>query len=184
MFNQFKTAILMTLVLTLITGLIYPSAITFLAQIIFPYQANGSLITHKNKIVGSKLISQDFTQAKYFHPRLSVVNHNADKSGGSNLGPTNKKLIERIRFDWKKLKLENPNKSVPFDLITTSASGLDPHITPEAAVFQAPQIARLRKLEEEEILKLINKHIEPKKLGILGEKRVNVLELNLALDKS
>ncbi len=182
MFNHLKTALLMMIILTLLTGLVYPFAITFLAQVIFPYQANGSLIIHDKKIIGSKLIGQNFTSDKYFHSRPSEVNYEANKSGGSNFGPTNKKLIEKVRLNVEKLKRENLNLSVPADLVTSSASGLDPHISVEAALFQVLRVAKARGISEGKIKELVSKHIEPRQFGILGEPRVNVLILNLALD--
>ena len=182
MIKQLKISIIMILVMSIITGLIYPLTITLLAQVFFSSQANGSLIFKDKNIIGSKLIGQSFTEAKYFHPRPSESDYNASLSGGSNLGPTSKKLIDKITSNHSELQKENPNSHVPIDLVTESASGLDPEITPEAALFQIPRIAKVRNISEEQISKLINKHTEHKLLGIFGEERVNVLLLNLALD--
>ena len=182
MIKQLKTSIIMILIMTVVTGLIYPVTVTLLAQLFFSNQANGSLLFKDKKIIGSKLIGQNFTSAKYFHPRISESNYDACKSGGSNLGPTSKKLIERITTNIVKLQKENSGISVPIDLVTSSASGLDPHITPEAALFQALRISTIRDVSEEKIINLIKKHIEPKLFGVFGEERINVLILNLALD--
>ena len=181
MLSNLKTAILMTVTLTILTGLIYPFSITLISQI-FPRQANGSFLFKNKQVIGSKLIGQSFTESKYFHSRLSESNYDAFKSGGSNLGPTSKKLINRITASALELEKENPNSTVPIDLVTASGSGLDPHITPEAAIFQVTRIAKVRNLSEEKITELIKKYTEPKLFGIVGEERVNVLILNLALD--
>ena len=183
--------------LTLVTGLVYPLAMTGIAQVLFPRQAQGSLIERNGVVVGSELIGQVFESDKYFHGRPSATTapdpndstktvpapYNAANSGGSNLGPSNKALVDRVQGDIDKLKQENPSASVPADLVTTSASGLDPHISPEAALFQVPRIAKARNLPEDRIRQLVADHTEGLFLGLLGEPRVNVLLLNLALDQ-
>lgn len=179
------TAILMTIVTTIIFGLIYPLAVTGIAQLVFPNQANGQLIRRGDgTVIGSRIIGQPFNAPEYFHPRPSAAGtgYDATLSGGSNLGPTNKTLIERVRNDVDKLKAENPGYPVPIDLVTTSASGLDPHISPAAAEFQIPRVARSRGLSENEVRQIVAVHTEARQLGFLGEPRVNVLELNLDLD--
>ena len=179
------TACRMTLVLTFLLGVVYPVAMTGLARVVFPFQAAGSLITGDNKIVGSELIGQNFTSPSYFHGRPSAAGdkgYDATSSSGSNLGPTNKMLIDRVSGDVQKLQAENPNMPVPMDLITTSGSGLDPHISPEGAAFQAPRVAKERGMSEADVNSLIAKHTEGRQFGFLGEPRVNVLELNLDLD--
>ncbi len=183
MLNHFKTAILLTLILTILTGLIYPLTVTLIAKTFFPYQASGSLIRKDKTVIGSKLIAQDFKSPKYFHPRPSVSNHDPVKSGGSNLGPTSKVLINRIIMDVQKLQKENPHSSIPIDLVTESGSGLDPHISIKAAEFQIPRIAKARNITQEKIYTLIKKYSEGKLFGLYGESRVNVLLLNLDLDK-
>jgi K+-transporting ATPase ATPase C chain len=178
------TALLMTIATTILLGVLYPLLITVVAQVVFKDKANGQLVTRNGEVVGSRIIAQPFTSAKYFHPRPSAAGNGYDaaNSGGTNLGPTNQKLIDRIQADAKTLHEENPSQPVPVDLITTSASGLDPEITPAAAEFQVPRIARERGLPESTVRDLVQKHTDQRDLGLLGEARVNVLELNLALD--
>jgi K+-transporting ATPase ATPase C chain len=196
MLKEIRPAILLLVVLTLITGLAYPLAMTGLAGVIFPYQSQGSLIERDGKVVGSTLIGQQFSSDRYFQGRLSATTgpdpadatksvpapYNAANSMGSNLGPTNKALIERVQGDVEKLKQENPAAAVPLDLVTTSASGLDPHISPEAALFQVPRVAKARNMSEDSLRGLVTSLVEGRLFGILGEPRVNVLALNLALD--
>jgi K+-transporting ATPase ATPase C chain len=178
------TAFLMTVAVTILLGLIYPLAVTGLAQVLFRDKANGQIISRNGEAIGSRIIAQPFTAAKYFHPRPSAAGNGYDaaNSGGTNLAPTNQKLIDRVRTDAAALHSENPTQPVPVDLITTSASGLDPEISPAAAEFQIPRIARERGLTESTLHDLIQKHTSQRDLGLLGEPRVNVLELNLALD--
>jgi K+-transporting ATPase ATPase C chain len=179
------TAILMTLATTILLGIIYPLAVTAIARVIFPYKADGQLIQRDRKIVGSRIIGQPFTGPGYFHSRPSAAGTNgydAANSGGTNLGPTNKALIERVRQSADALRPENPGSPIPVDLVTTSASGLDPDITPATADFQVPRVARERGVTKDELHRLIAKHMEGRQAGFLGEPRVNVLELNLELD--
>jgi K+-transporting ATPase ATPase C chain len=197
MLKEIRPALVVLVVLTLITGLAYPLAITGIAGVLFPAQAQGSLIEQDGKVIGSSLIGQSFTAEKYFHGRLSATTapdpkdatktvdapYNAGNSGGSNLGPTSKALAERLKGDVEKLKAENPGAPVPLDLVTTSASGLDPDISPEAALFQVPRVAMARGLPEARIRELVQSRAQGRLFGLLGEPRVNVLELNIALDR-
>jgi potassium-transporting ATPase KdpC subunit len=197
MLRQIRPAILMIIVMTAITGFVYPLGMTGLAQLFFPHQANGSLVENDGKVIGSSLIGQNFTSDKYFHPRPSAttepdpkdpsktvpVPYAADNSAASNLGPTNQALIDRVKSDAAKLAKENPGTPIPVDLVTTSASGLDPDITPAAALFQVPRVAKARHLDPERLKTLVAEQTHDRLFGILGEKRVNVLELNLALDQ-
>jgi potassium-transporting ATPase KdpC subunit len=178
------TAFLMTIATTILLGVLYPLVITGVAQVLFKDKANGQLITRNGQAVGSRIIAQPFTSARYFHPRPSAAGNGYDaaNSGGTNLAPTNQKLMDRIQADAKTLHDENPAQPIPVDLITTSASGLDPEITPAAAEFQVPRVARERGLPESTVRDLVQKHTYQRDLGLLGEPRVNVLELNLALD--
>ncbi len=198
MLKETRPAILVLVALTLITGIVYPLAMTALAGMIFPKQAQGSLIEKDGKVVGSALIGQQFSSEKYFHGRPSATTapdpadsskavpapYNAANSGGSNLGPTSKALIDRVKDDVGKLKTENPSMPVPIDLVTTTASGLDPDISAEGALFQVPRVAKARNLPEDAVRKLVEQHTEGRLAGLFGEPRVNVLALNLALDRA
>ncbi|MGB8986485.1 MAG: potassium-transporting ATPase subunit KdpC [Candidatus Sulfotelmatobacter sp.] len=179
------TAVLMTLVTTVLFGLFFPLLITGLAQVLFPKQANGELITKNGKVLGSRLIGQTFSSPGYFHSRPSNAGtgYDASNSGASNLGPTNQTLIARVQADADHLQKENPGAPIPMDLLTSSASGLDPDISPEAAEFQVPRIARERGLSEAVVREAVRQHTESRQFGFLGEPRVNVLELNLTLDE-
>ena len=177
------TAVLMTIATTILFGLVYPLVVTGLAQVIFPKQANGQLIQKDGKAIGSRIIGQGFSGPGYFHSRPSAAGNGYDaaNSGGSNLGPTNQKLIDRVKRDVATAQTENPGQSAPIDLVTTSASGFDPHISPAAAEFQLPRVAKERGAPIEQLRALVAKHTETRQLGVLGEARVNVLELNLEL---
>ena len=197
MLREIRPAIVVLLALTLITGVAYPLAMTGIAEVVFPNQAQGSMIESNGKVVGSELIGQVFTSDKYFHGRPSATTapdpndstktvpapYNAANSGGSNLGPSNKALIDRVQGDIDTLKKENPAAPVPQDLVTTSASGLDPDISPEGALFQVPRVAKARNLPEDRVRQLVVNRTEGRLFGLLGEPRVNVLQLNLALDE-
>jgi len=198
MLREIRPAIVLLLALTAITGLAYPLAMTGIAGVLFPKQAQGSLIEKGGKVIGSALIGQEFKDDKYFHGRPSATlapdpndatktvsaPYNAANSGGSNLGPTSKALADRLKEDVDKLKAENPSGPVPVDLVTTSASGLDPDISPEAAQFQVPRVAKARNMQEDAVRQLVASNVQGRVLGLLGEPRVNVLALNLALDRA
>jgi potassium-transporting ATPase KdpC subunit len=198
MLREIRPAIVLLLALTAITGLAYPLAMTGIAGVLFPKQAQGSLIEKDGKVIGSALIGQEFKDDKYFHGRPSATlapdpndsaktvsaPYNAANSGGSNLGPTSKALADRLKEDVDKLKAENPSAPVPVDLVTTSASGLDPDISPEAAQFQVPRVAKARNMQEDAVRQLVASNVQGRVLGLLGEPRVNVLALNLALDRA
>ena len=198
MLREIRPAILVLVVLTLITGLAYPLAMTGIAGVLFPKQAQGSLIEKDGKVIGSALIGQEWKEDKYFHGRPSATlapdpadstktvpaPYNAANSGGSNLGPTSKALADRVKEDVEKLKAENPNAPVPVDLVTTSGSGLDPDISPEAALFQVPRVAKARSLPEDRVRQLVAENTKGRLAGLLGEPRVNVLALNMALDSA
>jgi len=177
------TAVLMTIATTVLLGIIYPLLVTGIAQVLFPKKANGQLIEANGKVIGSRVIAQAFTAPGYFHPRPSAVNYDPTGSNGSQLGPTNQKLIDRVKGDTAALHAENAGAPVPIDLVTASASGLDPEITPAAAAFQISRVARARGINEDQLRELVSKHTEDRQWGFLGEARVNVLVLNLELDK-
>jgi potassium-transporting ATPase KdpC subunit len=183
--KNLKIAILMTVVTTVLLGIIYPLVVTGLAQALFHDKANGQLIVRNGQVVGSRIIGQGFSGPGYLHSRPSAAGNGYDaaNSGGTNLGPTNQKLIDRVKTDTATLQAENPGQPVPVDLVTTSASGLDPDVTPAAAEFQVPRIAKTRGLSEQQVREIIQRHTEGRQLGFLGEPRVNVLEVNLELDQ-
>jgi K+-transporting ATPase ATPase C chain len=178
-------AVLMTVVTTLLLGVVYPLVITGIAQVVFPDQANGQLVERDGRVIGSRIIGQGFSSPGYFRPRPSAagMGYDAANSAGSQLGPTNKKLIDNVKANVEAARKENPNAPVPIDLVTTSASGFDPHVSPAAADFQVPRVARERSMSEADVRRLVQTYTEGRQLGFLGEPRVNVLELNLALDR-
>lgn len=186
--ENLRTAVLFTVVTSIIFGLFYPLVVTGLSQLIFPSQANGELIVKNGRVIGSRLIGQPFSSDRYFHPRPSAAGNGYDpvtpSGGASNLGPTNKVLVDRVNSDIQKLQAENPGEPIPIDLVTTSGSGLDPDISPAAAEFQVPRVARARHMSQESLRALVAKHTQDRQFGVLGEPRINVLELNLDLDQT
>jgi K+-transporting ATPase ATPase C chain len=186
--HHLRTAVLMTLVTTLLFGLLYPLVVTGLGQLFFPAQANGGMIVRNGQVVGSRLIGQPFSGEEYFHSRPSAAGNGYDpvspSGGASNLGPTNRQLVDRVKGDVEKLRAENPKAAIPVDMVTTSGSGLDPEISPSAAEFQIPRVARARQMSETDLRALVSKHSLGRQFGVLGEPRVNVVELNLELDAS
>jgi len=187
LFKQIYPAVALTIVLTVLVGIIYPFVMTGLSDLLFKEKARGSLIEREGKVVGSRLIGQPFNGSGYFHSRPSAAGsgYDATASGGTNLGPTSKRLFEeQVRERSKQLRTENPNVEIPIDLITSSGSGLDPHISPAAADFQIPRVARERRMSEDEVRRLVSRHTVGRQFGVLGEPRINVLELNLALDEA
>jgi len=182
--HNFIVAVLMTVVTTILLGLVYPLVVTGLAQVLFHNKANGQLIERHGTVIGSRIIGQPFSSPGYFHPRPSAAGsgYDAANSGGTNLGPTNKKLVDAVKAGVEAARKENPNAPVPIDLVTSSASGLDPHLSPAAALFQVPRVANVRRVSEADVRALVEAHIEGRQFGFLGEPRVNVLVVNLALD--
>jgi K+-transporting ATPase ATPase C chain len=198
MLNELRPALVLIVLFTIITGLIYPFVMTGIAQVVFPHQANGSLVTKDGNVIGSELMGQAFSSDRYFHGRPSATvapdpadpsktvdaPYNAANTAGSNLGATSKALVERITKDVEERKSQNPNAKVPTDLVTASGSGLDPHVSPEAALFQVPRVAKARNLPEDRLRQLVNEHVQGRVLGVFGDPRVNVLALNMALDRA